>query len=141
MPSLDAALLYARKLPRFRYRSLGQKVSWGPFVPQFSLPIATRAQVNHAGKTNIRGNYNHKILWVRVADLKSEQMALARHKLIWHLKNYAKMQREKRYPGVIFVKGVPILWDGNHRASAARLLGKKFMRCNCYFEKKRLTHG
>ena len=134
MFSRETAIAYARRLPRFRTRHLTKRHRGGFFVPQICIPIATRLQVKSAVEINHRTRQrNKKTLWVRVSLIRSEQMALRRDKLVWHINHYALAQKQGKYPGIIMVRGRPILWDGNHRVTAAWLLGKKFIRCDCYF--------
>jgi hypothetical protein len=138
MFSLDGALAYARQLPRFRYRNLTQRMpTRGPFVPQFAIPLATRSQVNRAvaimEQTRRGSRRLMKTVWIDLADIRSEQMALRIDKLLWQLRHYGLMQRKRR-PGVIMARGIPVLWDGNHRITSGLLLGKKRMRCDLYYD-------
>jgi hypothetical protein len=129
------ALEYANKLPRFRYRNLTQRMpTRGPFVPQFAIKIATRKQVNAALRMNKRGqSVKPKIMWIDIDAIRSEQMSLSIARLRYHIHHYASIQKQSDgYPGVYMVEGVPVLWDGNHRVTAGKLLGKKKIRCACY---------
>jgi hypothetical protein len=138
MPSLDDAIKRARKLPRFRYRSLTHSMpTRGPFVPQIVIPLATRTQVKRAvAVMRQTGRYRTrqmKTVWVKLSDIRSEQMALRLDRLLWQLRHYGVMQRQSR-PGVIMARGVPVLWDGNHRVTAGLMLGKKRMRCDLFYD-------
>lgn len=132
---LDRAIAGVRILPRYRYQSLSQRHRLGRFVPQVLIPRATHRQIDIAAPINKRGCFIDKVLWIEVTAIRSEQQALRHDKLLWHLRHYAQMQRAKKYPAVIMVRGVPILWDGNHRVTSARLLRKRFIRCIAMFKK------
>jgi hypothetical protein len=137
MPSLEEAIEYARKLPRYRYRNLVQRMpTRGPFVPQLAIPIATRTQVKRAVAVMHQARRYRtrqmKTVWVKLSDIRSEQMSLRLDRLLWQLRHYGSMQRQSR-PGVIMARGVPVLWDGNHRVTAGLMLGKEHMRCDLYY--------
>jgi hypothetical protein len=134
MPSLEEAIECARKLPRFRYRNLTQSMpTRGPFVPQFTIPIARQDQVKRAARIMQRDTRQKKTVWVELSRIKSEQIALRLDKLLYQLRHYGEMQRKRR-PGIIMARGVMILWDGNHRVTSGLLLGKERMRCDLYFD-------
>jgi N-glycosylase/DNA lyase len=134
---LEAAIQHAKRMSRFRYRRLTVRHRIGRFIPQLSIPIAKRRHVAEAIEIN-KGRRTVKVLWVNVADIRSEQKCLHLDRLLWQLRRYARMQRSANRPAIVMVRGIPILWDGNHRVTSARLLGKRKIRCDVFF---RLTHG
>lgn len=134
---LDEAIARVRRLPRYRYRTLSPRHRLGRFISQAAIPSATQRQVKQGIAINNRDCHTEKIVWVEVAAIRSEQNCLRQDRLLWHLRHYAKMQREKKYPAIMMVGGVPILWDGNHRVTSAVLLGKTKIRCHVYFKKPR----
>lgn len=133
MPSVDDALDYIKTLPRFWHRALTRRHRVGFFIPQLAIPLAKRADVCKADKINKTTTRVCKSIWIEVETIKSEQLCLRIDRLRYHVRNYAAVQRAKGYPGIIMVGRVPVLWDGNHRVTAALLLGKKFMRCDVFF--------
>jgi hypothetical protein len=138
--AVTKALEYARALPRYRTQTLSQRHSGGFFVAQVRIKLGTRNQCRKAGYAMglavVRiETLCHKTMWLRIEDIRSEQLSLRRDKLVWHINHYARMQRgpHKKYPAVVVIDGALVLWDGNHRVTAASLLGKKSIRCDCYF--------
>jgi hypothetical protein len=131
---LEKAIGCIRRLPRFRYRNLKVRHRIGRFIPQIFIPMARRRLVDTAVRINRRGKHTMKVLWIEVSAIRSEQMCLRLDRTLWQLRNYAGLKRKKR-PAIIMARGVPVLWDGNHRVTAAVLLGKKRIRCDCFFRK------
>lgn len=109
-------------------------------MPQIAIPIASRAHVKRAWKV-VGRKHNlmtsdtlvKKTVWLKLSDIKSEQMCLRIDKLLYQLRHHAEMQRKKR-PGVVMARGLLLLWDGNHRVTSGILLGKKRMRCDLFYD-------
>jgi hypothetical protein len=108
------------------------------------IPIASGAQAWRTARVtrpkNSRGsvrftnpNLRMKTIWVPLSNIQSEQLSLRRDKLMYQLRHYAEMQR-KHYPVVTMARGVFTIWDGNHRITAGRLLGKQRMRCTLLYD-------
>jgi hypothetical protein len=132
------AIAHVRRMPRFRYQGSPTKAPSGrhrigQFIAQKKIPLATRRQVKAAVAINKPCKMlKKKILWVNLNKLRSDQMCLRFDKMLRHLRRYTELQRRRVRPGVIMIRGVPILWDGNHRVTAAILLGKRNIRCEVF---------
>lgn len=134
------AIRLLRELQRYAYinrrtRRLGKD---GQFIRQLMIPLVSNAQGKQADMiAEMKGPVHETITeWISVRRLLSDQSRLATRRMVYQLPRYARMQRKSR-PLVI---ALPHRWyvirDGNHRCTAALMLGKTRIKCDVLRVKK-----
>lgn len=131
--SPEQAIRIIREMIRYRYigwRKRSKPYAKGVFIRQLCIPIASVAQVKLATEiADDRAMRETTIEWVNVRKLLSEQKRLAVWRMMYQLPRFKDMQRRKRPLVVALPGGWRLIWDGNHRVTAAIMLGKSRMRC------------
>jgi hypothetical protein len=121
---LDDAITVVRELRRYRYRNCKAPHPRGAFIRNMLLKHATLAEFDHA--IEAEKNPCGKMVWVEITDLRVGQRCLGFRRLLIQLRRYPL----KKVPIVVRLpSGLYYLWDGNHRATAAALLGKRRIKC------------
>jgi len=123
---LDDAIKVVRDLRRYRHRNCRVPHSRGALLRNTLIPNSTSAEFRLA--IDAQKNPFGKVVWVEITALRSEQRCLSFRRLLIQLRRYPL----KKLPIVVGLPGgVYYLWDGNHRATAAALLGKRRVKCLC----------
>lgn len=129
------AIRLLRELQRYAYinRRSRQPNKGGYLIRQLMMPLVSTAQWHFADKLMDKwaaDKLKPTTEWVPVRRLLSDQSRLAVRRMVYQLPRYAQMQREKKLP---FVIKLPhewyAVWDGNHRCTAALMLGKTRIKC------------
>jgi hypothetical protein len=127
----------ARKLARAmrRYTSIwcSDSEHAGPYVKQSLIRLtAHRAQMQAERKLGYPENrlYYTKSRWIPITKLQSYQRGLRYRALIWQLSNKCS-----KLPDVVKLRnGDFLIWNGNHRITAAIMRGATRVRC-CVLKK------
>lgn len=123
---LDHAIKTVRELRRYRYRScrVQHQQRLGPFVRHTMIKHCTRAEFDQA--VEAEKNSCGKTVWVEIDKLRMSQFCLAYTRLLRQLRCHPpnKLPIIVSIPGGLF-----FLWDGNHRVTAAAMLGKRRVKC------------
>lgn len=121
---LDDAIRVVKQLQRYRYRNCIARHPRGAFLCNALIPRATVAEFRQA--VDAQKNPMGKMVWIEIADLRSMQRCLAYDRLLYQLRRHPM----KKVPIVVkLATGRYYLWDGNHRATAGVLLGKRRIKC------------
>lgn len=137
---VEHAVRVVRNLRRYRMKkrcTAYNRTVWdqaGPFVPQNVIPMGTRSQERRAKIVLESKAHLGAVRWIDVGRIRSTQHSLRFKSLMWNVKNAARMQRTfaskdmavkgVNLPIVIWVDGVAVIWNGNHRVTANILLGR-----------------
>ncbi len=126
-----------RVVRNFRRYRVGKKTTvWdqvGPLIPQDLIPKVTKTQDTAAYAVMEGKLYHSATRWVEVDKLHSTQDFLYFKSLMWVAKHFEKTP----HPMVVLSNGVYSIWNGNHRVTAAILLGKKRIRVTLYKKRGR----
>ena len=123
---LAHAIEVVRQQRRYRYRNCRAPHPRGAFLRHTLIPHVTRAEFDQA--VDAQKNAMGKMVSVPVEALKTTQRCLAFRRLLRQLRLYPN----RKVPIVVrLANGTYVIWDGNHRAVAAILLGAKRVRCLC----------
>lgn len=120
---LDHAIKVVKNLQRYRYRNCVARHPRGAFLRHI-VPYVTNAEFKQAidAQEPAMGEW----IWVNVDHLKSAQTVLAFRRVLRQLRMYPN----KKVPVVVKIApGKFVIWDGNHRAAATILLGKRRIKC------------
>ena len=123
----------ARKLARAmrRYTSIwcSDSEHAGPYVKQSLIRLtAHRAQKQAERSLDYPRNHHYytKPKWIPIKQMKSFQRGLIYRALIWQLSNTCR-----KLPDVVKMHdGFYLIWNGNHRVTAAIMRGATRVRCH-----------
>lgn len=131
--SPEQAIRLIREMVRYRYigwRKRSKPYAKGIFIRQLCIKIATRDQIDRADKiADPRFFRETTTRWVDVRKMISGQKRLAVWRMMYQLPRFKDMQRRNRPLVIRLPGGWFYIWDGNHRVTAAIMLGKTRMRC------------
>ena len=97
------------------------------FVCQALLRRASVLECRRAERVAEHKGYRITKVWVSIDKVKSTQGVLRPRSLVYHLRRHPYRKR----PIVIALsRGFYLLWDGNHRVTAAAMLGRKRIQCD-----------
>lgn len=88
------------------------------------FPRYSRALELQAEKISNGGSKRVRLMWVELHKLHSRQKVLH----LAALRRYVRQLPTRRLH-VVCIRGKYMLWDGNHRATAALFLGRTRLRC------------
>lgn len=115
----------------------------GRFIPNVIIPMAPRAASCAVHDImEARDLYERFEVVVRMVDPHdcwTFQNSLKVRNLAWNLKNFDRMQGKidpVNGPTMFYWRGKYIIWNGNHRTTAALLLGRK-IKARVYRKRKR----
>ncbi len=121
---LANAIKVVRELRRYRYWSCRVLHPRGAFLRNPLVRKATALEFRQA--VDAEKNPCGKMVWVLIDDLRTGQRCLAFRRLLIQLRRYPL----KKVPIVVRLpSGKYYLWDGNHRATAGAMLGKRRIKC------------
>lgn len=128
------AIRLLRELQRYAYinRRTRKASNRGYFIRQLMIPLVSTAQGHFADKLMDKwaaDKLKPTTEWVPVRRLLSDQSRLAVRRMVYQLPRYAQMQRKKRPLVIKLPHEWYVVWDGNHRCTAALMLGKTRIRC------------
>jgi hypothetical protein len=131
------ALKLVHELARFKDENCKKRDPRGFYVRQQFFPIWATTDEKRAVKARI--GVRERTIWVRLDKLKSTQGCLGRYRLAYQIRRHPL----KKLPTVIAMgRGKYLIWDGNHRATSAILLGKSRIKCTeLYAGKKKTLRG
>jgi hypothetical protein len=141
----DAALRLVRQMARYKTTAKGPGFVWrlhpqGNYVRQVLIPFATAAQIHYAADVaDVSRTRETNDEWLPVSALLSEQHRLSPRSLAYQIPRFFTMQKRKLPTVIPLPSGKYLIWDGNHRCSAAILLGVTHMRCEL-MRKSRSAH-
>jgi len=124
---LDTAIKVVRELQRYRDPECKKRDPKGWYIRNVLKPC-TNAQFSEAlNATDVTKLRYARVVWADLATLKSaKQSCLSPRRLIYQLRRVP----HKKRPTVCRLKdGTHLVWDGNHRAVAHVLLGRRRIRC------------
>lgn len=119
-------------MPRYSHISRRCRVRHkrGTRIRQLLIPICTRAHYDYTlSATDEREWRQIKVQWIAIADMVTDQRQLQARRLVYQLPRIAEMQKRKRPFTVALPGGKFMVWDGNHRVTAAIMLGRTHLRC------------
>jgi hypothetical protein len=116
---LEHAIRTVKNMRRYIDYNCTRPSRLGPYVRQFMIPRRTVRQIPELMSKGSRR--------IKTASIYSEQRSLTYKRLLRALRHFDKQQRDRKLPNVFMSKRGPILWDGNHRVTAALLLGRESM--------------
>lgn len=120
---LDHAVKVVKALQRYHYRNCVKRHPRGAFLRHL-IPYVTNTEFKQAidAQEPAMGEW----IWVNVDHLKSTQTCLAFRRLLKQL----RMHPNKKRPIVVQIAPKKyVIWDGNHRAMSAILLGEHRVKC------------
>lgn len=120
---LEHAIKVVKSLQRYHYRNCVKRHPRGAFVRNL-IPYATTSEFKQAveAQSPAMGVW----VWVKVDALKSTQKCLAFRRQLKQL----RMHPNRKRPVVVQIAPKRyVIWDGNHRAVSAILLGERRVKC------------
>jgi hypothetical protein len=147
--NLDHALRAAQNFKRYRLGKNG-KTYWsstGPFVPNKIIPFAPRSVISSCDVLmgGSRDRLVRRVMTIDPHDCFTFQNSLRIRSLLYQIRQfdnsqsgyYVKKRRRVLHelPYMFAYKGKYVIWNGNHRTTAALLLGRR-LRCVVYSFKR-----
>jgi hypothetical protein len=121
---LADAIKVVKQFRRYHYRNCKRSHPLGAFIRHVLIPHVTVAEFDQA--VAAQKNSMGRMVWVAIGDLKTTQRCLRYHSLLYQLRRHPL----KKVPIVVrLASGKYVIWDGNHRATSAIMLGRRRVKC------------
>jgi hypothetical protein len=125
---LNHAIAFVRQLQRYSDHKCTRPDRRGYYARNVLIKPCTKAELREAlGTTDSDILRYSRVVWADLATLKAEQRCISPRRLVYQLRRHPL----KKLPTIVTLKdGTRLVWDGNHRANAAILLGRTRIKCS-----------